>query len=423
MIVLQRRNAELFLLVFVGLVLFVGFFLGAKTTSRPIDEAMRFAGLLATMLIVLHAANRFFIKMADPFLLPLGGFLSGLGTIMIWRLKPDLAATQIVWIFAGALAMLASLFALRRYQWIKNYKYTWAAIGIVLLFAPAFIGVERGGAKLWLALGPVTFQPAEIAKILFVFFLAAYLEEKRELLSISTKRIFGLWVPEPKHLGPLIVMWLVSLIILVLERDLGTSLLFFGLFLAMLYVATGRLVYVTLGTFLFIIGATACYFAFAHVRVRFDVWLNPWIDPSGKGYQIVQSIFAITSGGLAGAGLGLGHPTLIPAVQTDFIFSALAEELGLLGGVAVMIAYLLFASRGLKIALAAADSFGRLVAVGLSCVFALQSFTIIGGTTKLIPLTGVTLPFMSYGGSSILMNFILLALLLLISARSGEIHE
>ncbi|MHB8842131.1 MAG: FtsW/RodA/SpoVE family cell cycle protein, partial [Candidatus Aquicultor sp.] len=337
--------------------------------------------------------------------------------------KPSLATTQSMWILAGTIAALIALVAVRRYQWLKEYKYTWAILGILLLFSPIFVGVERGGSKLWLVLGPFTFQPAEMAKILFVFFLAAYLEEKRELLSISTRRAFKVWLPELKHLGPLTVMWLMSLVILVLERDLGTSLLFFGLFLAMLYVATGRPIYVSLGSFLFVAGAAACYFAFSHIQTRVDIWLDPWIDPSGKGYQIIQSIFAIASGGLAGTGLGLGHPTLIPAVRTDFIFAAIAEELGLLGGIAVILIYLLFISRGLRIALSASDDFGRLVATGLASVFALQTFTILGGTMKLIPLTGVTLPFISYGGSSILMNFILLALFLAVSAKRDGAGE
>lgn len=420
---MSRRNIEFILLFLALIVISLGFVLASQTIGQPLNVSIKLAGMLAAMYFAIHVANRYFAKEADPVLLPLAAFLSGLGALVIWRLKPDLATFQVIWILIGTVALLGVLLVLRRYQVLKDYKYTWAIVGVALLFAPIFIGTERGGARLWIDLGPISFQPAEIAKISFVFFLAAYLNEKRELLSISTKRVFGLWVPEPKHLGPLIVMWLISLLILVLERDLGTSLLFFGLFLAMLYVATGRLMYVSLGSFLFMAGATACYFLFSHVQTRVDIWLNPWIDPAGKGYQIVQSLFAIANGGLAGTGLGLGHPDLIPAVRTDFIFSSIAEELGLLGGVAVIIAYLLFVIRGLKIALSADNDFGSLVATGLSCVFALQGFAILGGVTKLIPLTGVTLPYMSYGGSSILMNFILLALLLVISTRGSRSHE
>ncbi|MBE0447337.1 MAG: FtsW/RodA/SpoVE family cell cycle protein [Actinobacteria bacterium] len=419
----RYRNRELLLLIFALIIISLGFYLSAQTTAQPIDTALKLAGLLATAFIGLHIANRILITDADPLLLSLTAFTSGIGLVMIWRLKPNLASAQSTWILVGAVTILIALVLARNYRKLKEYKYTWAIAGIILLFAPIFLGTERGGARLWLDLGPISFQPAEIAKICFVFFLAAYLEEKRELLSISTKRAFGLWLPEPKHLGPLAVMWLISLIILVLERDLGTSLLFFGLFLAMIYVATGRAMYVSLGISLFIAGAVACYFVFSHVQTRFDIWLDPWIDPAGRGYQLIQAIFAIGSGGLTGTGLGLGHPTLIPAVQTDFIFAAVAEELGLLGGVAVILAYLLFISRGLRIALSASDDFGRLVATGLTSVFALQAFVILGGTTRLIPLTGVTLPYMSYGGSSILMNFILLALLLAISAKRGDSLE
>jgi len=411
------------LLILVLAIALTGFFLVSQTTNQELKLALRLATLLAAAFISLHLANRFFARFADPIMLPLSTFLCSLGLVVIWRLKPNLAIAQLSWILIGTAAALMVLSFIRRYQDLKNYKYTFAIAGIALLFAPIFIGVEHGGARLWIDIGPISFQPAEIAKILFVLFLAAYLEEKHELLSISTKRVYGIWIPEPKHLGPLIIMWLISLMILVLERDLGTSLLFFGLFLAMLYIATGRAIYVSLGAFLFAAGATICYFIFSHVQTRIDIWLDPWTDPSGKGYQIIQSIFAISSGRLAGTGLGLGHPTLIPAHQTDFIFSAVAEELGLLGGVAVILSYLLLITRGLKIALAAKDTFGRLVAAGLSCVFAIQSFLILGGTAKLIPLTGVTLPYMSYGGSSILMNFILLVLLLLISEQRSAPNE
>lgn len=415
----KNRNRELILLLFALIAISLGFLMVSQTTMQPVIVALRLAGFLSAAFIGLHIANRIFTADADPLLLPLTAFISGFGLMMIWRLRPELATVQATWILIGAAAVLFTFITVRHYQTLKEYKYTWAIAGVILLFAPIFLGIERGGARLWLDFGPISFQPAEIAKICFVFFLASYLEEKRELLSISTKRVFGFWLPELKHIGPLIVMWIISLAILVLERDLGTSLLFFGLFLAMVYVATGRPMYVSLGVILFVAGAVSCYFAFSHVQARFDIWLDPWIDPSGRGYQIVQSIFAISSGGIAGTGLGLGHPDLIPAVWTDFIFSALAEELGLLGGTAIIFAYLLFISRGLKIALVADDNFGKLVATGLTSVFALQAFVIIGGTTKLIPLTGVTLPYMSYGGSSILMNFILLALLLAVSTKRG----
>jgi cell division protein FtsW (lipid II flippase) len=419
---LLERRTELFLLLLVAIIAYAGFSLVSLTSNQPVETGLKMASLLLALFIALHIANRLFARNADPILLPLCAFLTELGLIMICRLKPELGVAQSIWILAGVSAAILVLAVLHNYSGLKEYKYTWVILGILLLFAPVFVGVQRGGSRLWIDLGPISFQPAEIAKILFVLFLAAYLVEKRELLSISTKRVFGVWLPEPKYFGPVVVMWLVSLIILILERDLGTSLLFFGLFLAMLYIATGRPIYVILGTTLFAIGASVCYYLFSHVQTRVDIWLNPWIDASGKGYQVVQSLFAIAGGGLTGTGIGIGHPGIIPEVQTDFIFSAIAEELGLLGGIAVVLVYLLFVSRGLKIALNTKNEFGALVAAGLSCVFALQSFTIMAGVTKLVPLTGVTLPFVSYGGSSILMNFILLAALLIISSKSGDEH-
>jgi peptidoglycan glycosyltransferase len=417
---LPERRIELFLLLAVSLISFIGFSSVAITANQPVETGLKIASFLFALFLAIHTANRLFVRNADPILLPLCAFLTEIGLIMVWRLKPELGITQAVWILAGTSAAIAVLAIMRNYGSLKEYKYTWVVMGILLLFAPVFIGVQRGGSKLWIDLGPISFQPAEIAKILFVLFLAAYLVEKRELLSISTRKIFGLWMPEPKYFGPVFLMWIVSLIILILERDLGTSLLFFGLFLAMLYVATGRPAYVIIGTALFGVGAGICYYLFGHVQTRVDIWLDPWIDASGKGYQIVQSLFAIAGGGLAGTGIGLGHPGIIPEVQTDFIFSAIAEELGLLGGVAVIVAYLLFVSRGLRIAIGTKNEFGSLIATGLSCVFALQSFAILAGVTKLVPLTGVTLPYISYGGSSILMNFILLAALLIISSKDSS---
>jgi cell division protein FtsW len=317
---------------------------------------------------------------------------------------------------------VSSLFLAKNYTRLKDYKYVFALVGLVLLIAPMLAGTEKYGARLWLNIGGVSFQPSEIAKILMVIFLAAYLEEKRELLAIANKKLLGIWLPPFKHFGPLLLMWLISLAILIFEKDLGSSLLFFGIFLSMIYIATGRRIYIISGIILFLLGATTCYYLFAHVQIRIDIWLNPWVDVAGKGYQIAQSLFAIASGDLAGTGLGRGFPTYIPAVHTDFIFSALAEEMGFMGGLAVITAYLLFICRGFRIALTSKDEFGKLLAAGLASAFALQVFIIIGGVTKLIPLTGITLPFMSYGGSSILANFVLLALFLAISQKANGVE-
>jgi len=415
-----RRNQELGALLVVFLTAFLGFallclFQESKITSET--------GLLAAMIVgpffLVHITERFFVSESDPLLIPVTAFLSSLSLVMIYRLKPDLFNLQALWILIGIFFLITSLFLAKNYVRLKDYKYMFALFALVLLLAPTLIGTEKYGAKLWLNIAGVSFQPSEIAKICMVIFLAAYLEEKRELLAIANKKFLNIWLPPFKHFGPLLLMWLISLAVLVFEKDLGSSLLFFGIFLSMIYVATGRKIYVIAGSLLFLIGATSCYFLFPHVQTRIDIWLNPWQDVAGKGYQIAQSLFAIASGGLAGTGLGQGFPTYIPAVHTDFIFSALAEELGLLGGFAVIIAYLIFVCRGFRIALTSKDEFGKLLAVGLASAFALQTFIIIGGVTKLIPLTGITLPFMSYGGSSILANFILLALLLAVSERAN----
>jgi cell division protein FtsW len=387
--------------------------------SKITPEVGFLTAIIIGPFILVHIAERFSVRMSDPLLLPLTAFLSSLSLIMIYRLKPDFFNLQSLWILLGIAILIGSLLLTKNYERLKSYKYLFALLGLILLLSPILFGTEKYGAKLWLKIGAISFQPSEIAKILIVIFLAAYLEEKRELLSIANKRFLKIWIPEFKHFGPLLLMWLISLAILVFEKDLGSSLLFFGIFLSMLYVATGRKIYVIAGILLFLIGATSCYYLFPHVQTRIDIWLNPWQDVAGKGYQIAQSLFAIASGDLSGVGLGRGYPTYIPAVHTDFIFSALAEELGLIGGFAVIISYLIFVCRGFRIALAAKDEFGKLLAVGLTSAFALQVFIIIGGVTKLIPLTGITLPFMSYGGSSILANFILLALLLVISEKAN----
>ncbi len=335
---------------------------------------------------------------------------------MVTRLDPKLAASQVVWLFIGVAALVLTLIAVPSLERLARYKYTLMVTGLGLLLLPAFIGREINGAKLWIRIGGLSFQPGEIAKILIVLFLAAYLAENRELLSVSTRRFLGIKIPEPRTLGPLLLMWLVSLFVLVFERDLGSSLLFFAIFLVMLYTATGRVAYVVVGLALFGVGATAAYLAFTHVHTRVDIWLNPFADAAGKGYQLLQSLFALAAGGLTGAGLGMGLPTRIPFVATDFIFSAIGEELGLLGASAVIICFLIFSVRGLATASRAKTDMAAFTATGLVAAIALQAFVIIGGVTRLIPLTGVTLPFVSYGGSSLLSSFIALGLLL----RAGD---
>jgi len=373
------------------------------------------AGLIAAFVLA-HLAIRKLAPAADPVLLPITALLCGTGLAFITRLKPDLATSQLTWIALGVVAMVATLAAVRSLERLARYKYTIMLIGITLLLLPAFIGTEVNGAKLWLRLGPYSFQPSEIAKILIVLFLAAYLAEFREVLSVSTTRVAGVWLPPARQLGPLLAMWAISLVVLVMEKDLGSSLLFFGVFLVIIYVATGRTAYVLAGLVLFSIGATAAYLLFDHVQTRVAIWLDPFADAAGRGYQLVQSLFALAAGGMIGTGIGNGYPLRIPFVETDFIFSAVGEELGMLGATALLLAYLVFCMRGFATAARARTDMAAFTAAGLTGAFALQTFVIVGGVTRLIPLTGITLPFVSYGGSSILANFILLALLL----RAGD---
>lgn len=413
----SRRDIELLLLLAAApavLLLFALVHGNARDTLAFADLAV--PGCLLISFVIAHVATRFLAPGADPVLLPLTFLLSGIGLAFVTRLDPDLGASQTMWVLGGVIAMVAVLAIVPSLERLGRYKYTIMLVGLGLLLLPALIGVEVNGAKLWLRFAGFSFQPAEVAKILIVLFLAAYLADNREVLSVSTKRVLGVWLPPAKHLGPLLFMWVVSLVVLVAEKDLGSSLLFFGLFLVMIYVATGRSAYVLVGTGLFSAGATAAYLMFDHVQTRVAIWLDPFADAAGRGYQLVQSLFSLGAGRMIGVGVGKGLPTRIPFVETDFIFAAIGEELGLLGGAALIIAYLVFCLRGLSTATRARSDMAAFTAAGLVAVFALQTFVIIGGVTRLIPLTGITLPFVSYGGSSILSNFMLLALLL----RAGD---
>lgn len=413
----SRRDTELLLLLAAAPVVVLLFVLvhGAQGGTVSWSDITVPLGLLACFLGA-HVGARFLARGADPSLLPIAFLLTGIGLATITRLDPTLAAGQVLWVLAGVVALVAVLAFVPSIERLGRYKYTIAIAGIVLLVLPALVGVEVNGAKLWLRFAGFSFQPAEVAKILIVLFLAAYLAEKREVLSVATTRKLGVWLPPAKHLGPLVVMWAISLIVLVAEKDLGSSLLFFSVFLVMLYAATGRPGYVLIGLALFAVGATAAYFTFGHIQTRVAIWLDPFADAAGRGYQLAQSLFALAAGRMLGVGVGNGLPGRIPFVETDFIFTAIAEELGLLGGAALIIAYLVFCLRGLSTAARARSDVAALTAAGLVATFGLQAFVIIGGVTRLIPLTGITLPFVSYGGSSILSNFILLGLLM----RAGD---
>ena len=325
----------------------------------------------------------------------------------------------------------ATIIFLRDYDVLERYRYLIALAGIVLLIMPRFLGHATNDAFLAVDVGPITFQPTELAKICIVVFLASYLNEHREVLVVGARNVFGLVLPPIKHLGPLLVVWGAAMVLLVFIRDLGSSVMFFGAFLALIYVATARLSFVIIGLGMFLIGAWFFAHTASHIQERFDIWLDPFHDSGGSGYQLSQSIFAQADGGLFGRGLGdslvqlpgctHGFPdrcAILPAPHTDFIYAVIVDELGLFGGAAVVLIYALIAERGFKTAILAEDGFSKLLATGLTAIFALQAFVIIGGVTRVIPLTGVTLPFISYGGSSIIANFILLALLLMVSDKA-----
>lgn len=417
------KNHELFLILAISALGLLGAALVALGKGDALTtEPFTIMGTLIITLLALHIFLRVFLPHSHPLLLPSLTLILELGIIMIASLKPELVRAQLLWIILGVITAVVGTLLFKNYHRLREYKYITALFGLALLLSPIFFGQERFGARLWLQIGSLSFQPAELSKILLTIFFAAYLYEKRELLSFAQRRFLGLSFPPIKYLGPILTMWLISLVLLIFERDLGSSFLFLSLFVTMIYGATGRSGYIMYGTLLFIAGASASYFLFGHVQVRIDTWVNPWNDLSGKGYQITQSLFAIVSGGISGTGLGKGHADLIPAVHTDFIFSAISEELGLAGALAVVTAYVLLLAGGLKTSLEARESFGKLLSLGLTTALGLQTLVILGGVTKLIPLTGITLPFMSYGGSSIVSNFFLISILASVShsARTPE---
>ena len=417
---LSLRNRELASLVVVGTLVGFGFASVYIARQEVVDSASLSYGLFFLGLYVAaHVIARITVPNADPYLLPMAGLLTGVGLTEIYRLDQDDALKQGLWIVIGLAAFAATLFLLHGdFRRLEHYKYLFGLTAIALLVLPAvpLIGKTVNGARLWVHVGPVHFQPGELAKILLIVFLAGYLREKREVLAQ-----FRL-----KDLGPLFLIWGCAMLVLVVTNDLGGGLLYFGIFLAMLYVATAQVWFVIAGGALFVAGAAALYNVIPRVAERIQIWLDPWKEPFGGGYQTIQSLYSIANGGFGGAGFGQGTYTdsdgnwLIPYLNTDFIYSALAQELGLIGISGFLLVYMLFAARGFRIALLAQDGFSKLLAVGLTFAFTLQAFIIIGGIVRLIPLTGITLPFVSYGGSSIVTNFVLLAGLLLVSNRANQ---
>lgn len=410
------RRHEKALLMIASLTLFAGI-MSISLTTGTINSLFlcSISALCAGMLLV----HFYFVQLrsnADQFILPIILILIAIGLTMLFRLRPDLFLSQILWLGFGLLAfVVAKAFTTRYLYKITQYKYLCGLLGALLLLAAILFGVEIGGHKSWIILGPIRFQPSEFAKLFIVLFLAAYLNEHKQMLAFSSNRYGKLLLPHWRYIAPLLCIWGLSMAMFILQRDLGSALLYFGSTILMVYMASGRFSFIIIGLVLFLAGSMVCYYLYSHVQVRVDIWLNPWNDPNGKAYQIVQSLFAIAAGGVFGTGLTFGFPEFIPEVHTDFIFSAVAEELGLLGAAAVIITYMLLVYRSFHIALTVRSTLPALIAAGIAAILALQVFLIIGGVTKFFPLTGITLPFISYGGSSIVSNFMLLGILFAIS--------
>lgn len=418
---MAAAHYELKLLIIAGLIGVFGILaVSTATLSLNITMLIVAAGLLILPPIASKILKRDNCNTSDPLLLPLAIALAGFGLVMILRLKPNLFPLQATWAAIGLACFVGSTKLFRNLEKIAQYKYLCGILGISLLLTAIIFGVDIGGNKNWVIIGPVRFQPSEFAKIFIVLFLAAYLAERHELLALTPKRYGHLELPHPRFIAPLMAIWGLAMIMFVLQRDLGSALLFFGVTILMTYMASGRLSYVIFGLTIFLLGSLICYQLYPHVRVRVDIWLNPWTDPNGKAFQIVQSLFALGSGGILGSGLTYGFPNLIPEVHTDFIFAAIGEELGLVGTSAILLFYITLIYRSFKIALTCQKAFSTLVAGGLAIATGLQVFIIIGGVTKFFPLTGITLPFISYGGSSMVANFILLGILSAVSEMRSE---
>ena len=414
----RRRATELVLGAFALAITGSGYVLVQLSDSPDLPSGLwaMLAGI-AALFAVAHVTVRRVAPHADPTLLPLAVFLTGFGFVVISRLDADLARTQAVWSAVGIAAFVVTLVVVRRVRTLERYRYTFLLLGVVALLLPLVpgLGTEINGARLWVRAGPFNFQPGEAAKVLLVVFFAAYLVDKRELLSSGTRRLGRIALPDPKYLGPLLVAWGASILIMVRQKDLGSSLLFFAVFAALLYITTEKGSYLVVSLVLFLGGATIAYQLFGHVRDRVATWVDPWPVAQGAGYQLVQSMFALGSGGFWGSGLGLGSPKVIPNVATDFVISAVGEELGIIGAIAVIAAIILLCGSGFRIAVQSNRPFSKLFAAGLTTIIGVQTFVIIGGCIRVIPLTGVTLPFVSYGGSSLVANYVILALLLRIS--------
>ncbi len=426
----RRRTSELTLIVMVALLTAGGYTLAALGENAEIPA--RIGPFLAIVLVLLggaHIAVRVLARGADATLLPLAALLHGIGFVMITRLDEKLAGLQTTWSIIAIIAFVATLFVVQRATDLARYRWVLFLVGAGLLVLPMVpgVGASFGGARIWVSLGPINFQPGEFAKLALAIFFASYLAETRELIAAGTWKIGPIRLPEPQYILPLLIAWGFAVLVMVGEKDLGSSLLFFTLFVVMLWVATQRLIYLVAGMGLFAVAAVVAWQIFGHVQTRVDIWLDPWADPLDDGYQIVQALYGLSDGGIVGTGLGLGNPSKVPEAQNDFIFASIAEELGLVGAAAILMAYLLLIGAGLRVAMRTENAFEKLLAVGLTTIVGIQGFIIVGGVIKVVPLTGITLPFVSYGGSSLLANYVLLALLIRLSdssaRRRGELPD
>ena len=394
-----------------------------KNSEMPATIVPFLVALLG-LLVAAHIAVRLFARGADGTLLPLAALLNGVGYVMIARLSEDRAAKQTTWTFVAVVAFVLTLLLVQRPADLARYKWTFLFIGAGSLMLPLVpgIGASVGGARIWVNVGPINIQPGEFAKIALALFFAGYLADSRELIAAGGRRIGPLRVPAMRYVLPITLAWGFAVAVMVAEKDLGSALLFFTLFTVIMWVATERAVFLFLGLSLFAVAAYAAWRLFEVVQTRVDIWLDPWSQYEGRGYQPAQAMFAFANGGTAGTGLGMGSPNKIPAASTDYIFAAIGEELGLVGATAVMIAFLLMIGAGMRIAIRADRPFEKLLATGLTTIIGMQAFIIMAGVLRVVPLTGITLPFMSYGGSSLLANYVLLALLIRESDSTARRH-
>jgi cell division protein FtsW (lipid II flippase) len=420
------RNRELVNLLVVAALTACGFLAVFVARDNAVSSlSLTYAGLFLAPYAAAHVFLRVVLPEADPYLLPSAALLSAVGEIEIYRIDPALARTQSLWITIGVVVFAVVVRVFDDPRRLEAMRYTAGVSAVLLLAATVVLGTSINGARLWIRIGSFQIQPGEFAKVLLVIFMAGYLRVNSEVLAQPVRHVLGVGVPRFRHVLPLVALWGAALVLLVAVNDFGSSLLYYAVFLAMIYVATGRPLYVGGGIAAAAIGGAAAIRGAAHVRERIDTWLDPWRTAKSSGYQIIQSLYSIADGGVFGSGFGrgfvlVGHDTVIPAASTDFIYAVIATETGLAGAAGVLLVYLVIVYRGLKIATLADDTFTKLLATGLSFALGFQAFVIVGGVTKLLPLTGITLPFVSYGGSSVVANFGLLGLLLCVSARANR---